>query len=66
MSKQGNNQFDFLYQIVLSGDASVGKTALLNRLANPTHKWDEADYVSTIGVEFVKKLMTVNGKNVML
>ena len=66
MSKQANNQFDFLYQIVLSGDASVGKTALLNRLANPTHKWDEADYVSTIGVEFVKKLMTVNGKNVML
>ena len=50
----------------MSGDASVGKTALLNRLANPCSEWDEADYVSTIGVDFVKKLMSVNGKNVML
>ena len=49
---------------MLVGDASVGKTALLNRYVNdkdPAH-----DSTSTIGVEFSKRTLNVNGKQIQV
>lgn len=48
--------------VVLVGDASVGKTALLNRYIND--KDPAVDSTSTIGVEFSKRTLTVNGKQI--
>jgi GTPase SAR1 family protein len=45
---------------VLVGDASVGKTALLNRYIND--KEPANDSTSTIGVEFSKRTLTVDEK----
>ena len=44
----------------------MGKTALLKRFSQPEHTWDAKDSVSTIGVDFVKRLVRVEGKSVML
>ena len=33
-------QYDQLYQIVLSGDSGVGKSALLQKFASPNRAWD--------------------------
>jgi len=52
--------------IVVSGDAGVGKTALLQRFAQPDQNWDSMDHVSTIGVDFVRKPIRVGGKGIML
>ena len=32
-----NDEFDYLFKIVLTGDSSVGKTNLLNRFINNTY-----------------------------
>ena len=69
MSKKTKNtapQYDHLYQIVLSGDSSVGKTALLSKFAKPTQAWESMEHIATIGVDFVKKIMHVEGKQILL
>ena len=45
---------------MLVGDASVGKTALLNRYVHD--KEPSLGTTSTIGVEFSKRTLTVNEK----
>lgn len=46
------DDYDYLFKIVLTGDSSVGKSQLLNRLCN--NKFSE-ESKSTIGVEFLLK-----------
>ena len=48
------------------GDSCVGKTALIQRFRDPKFAWDDAEHVATIGVDFVKKVIDVNGKKVMV
>jgi small GTP-binding protein len=57
----GEQEYEFLYKIVLIGDTGVGKTNLLERLARNRFN---AGSKSTIGVEFDTKCFTVEGKRV--
>lgn len=58
-SKEKDEDFDYLFKIVLLGDSNVGKSNLLSRFTR-----DEFDLESrsTIGVEFASKTVSHNGK----
>lgn len=47
---------------MLLGEASVGKTALVNRFIHDREP--EKSATSTIGVEFSKRTMTIDGKQI--
>ena len=49
--------------ILLIGDSGVGKTSLLTRFIE--NKFEE-NYISTLGVEYNKKVIQINNKNVEL
>lgn len=53
--------YEFLYKVVLIGDTGVGKTNLLERLA---HNSFNTGTKSTIGVEFDTKCFSVKGKRI--
>ena len=52
---------DFIFKIVLIGDAAVGKTCLLQRFRYGTYS---ERHNSTIGVDYSIKNITVDGKTV--
>ncbi|KAI5186789.1 Ras-related protein Rab-11A [Nematocida homosporus] len=54
-------EYEYLYKIVLIGDSGVGKTNLLERLA---HNRFNSGTKSTIGVEFDTKCFVVDGKRI--
>ncbi|ETO22746.1 hypothetical protein RFI_14447, partial [Reticulomyxa filosa] len=58
-----NNVFDYLFKLVLIGDASVGKTALLHRFADDSF---DDNYISTVGVDFRFRTVTLDKKLVKL
>jgi len=63
-SGEGNddeNEYDYLFKIVLIGDSAVGKSNLLARFTKGTFN---ADSKSTIGVEFATKNVVVDSKTV--
>ena len=64
--KQDALQYEFLHQIVMSGDSGVGKTALLHRFAQPNRKWDDSEHIATIGVDYAKKVVKVEDRNVLV
>ncbi|KAH3892506.1 ras-related protein Rab-43-like [Dreissena polymorpha] len=55
--------FDFLFKIVLIGDADVGKTCVVQRFKSGTYVEKHA---STIGVDFTMRTMQIDGKLVKL
>ncbi len=56
-------EYDFIFKIVIIGDSSVGKTGILNRyLHNEFYK----DTKATVGVEFGAKKLNVNKKQIRL
>jgi GTPase SAR1 family protein len=52
---------DFLFKIVLIGDASVGKTCIVQRFKSNTFVERQG---STIGVDFTMKSLEIEGKKV--
>ena len=58
-----NEQCDFLFKIILIGDAGVGKTCIVQRYKSGI--WIESQ-ASTIGVDFCMKSCVIKGKNVKL
>lgn len=54
-----DNEYDYLFKIVLIGDSGVGKSNLLSRF---TRNEFNLESKSTIGVEFATKSITVNNK----
>ena len=54
---------DHLFKLVLIGDATVGKTSLLLRFADDSFK---DNYISTIGVDFRFRTLTVDDDLVKL
>ncbi|CAK61540.1 unnamed protein product (macronuclear) [Paramecium tetraurelia] len=58
MSK-ADDDYDYLFKIVLSGDSGVGKSNLLLRF---TKNQFNADSKTTIGVEFATRSITISGK----
>lgn len=51
--------FDYLFKIVLIGDADVGKTCVVQRFKAGTYVEKHA---STIGVDFTMKTLQIDGK----
>lgn len=57
------DNYDYLFKIILVGDCGVGKSSLLNRLVGDTF---HENHLSTIGVDFKIKTLSINGKSVKL
>lgn len=57
MSKEDN--YDYLFKIVLIGDSGVGKSNLLSRFTRGEFSLESK---STIGVEFATKNATIDNK----
>ena len=58
-----NQEYDYLFKLLLIGNSSVGKSSLLFRFVE--NVWDDS-FVPTIGVDFKLKTLEVNGKKVKL
>ena len=58
-----NQEYDYLFKLLLIGNSSVGKSSLLFRFVE--NVWDD-NFVPTIGVDFKLKTLEVNGKKVKL
>ncbi|KAH3732678.1 small GTP binding protein RAB8 [Pelomyxa schiedti] len=56
-------QYDFLFKILLVGESAVGKTALMGRF---TDNYFDETFTSTIGVDFRLKSLNINDKLVKL
>jgi Ras-related protein Rab-1A len=56
-------EYDYLFKLVLIGDSGVGKSCFLLRFADDTFS---ESYISTIGVDFRFRTLTVDGKAVKL
>ncbi|KAI1912959.1 Rab GTPase ypt31 [Ophidiomyces ophidiicola] len=56
-----NDEYDFLFKVVLIGDSGVGKSNLLSRF---TRNEFNLDSKSTIGVEFATRSIQVDSKTV--
>ncbi|KAJ2077605.1 Rab GTPase ypt31 [Coemansia sp. RSA 988] len=54
-----NDEYDYLFKIVLIGDSGVGKSNLLSRFARNEFNLESK---STIGVEFATRSIQVDGK----
>lgn len=63
MAVPAEEQFDFLFKIVLIGDCGTGKTCIVQRFK--TGNYIER-HGNTIGVDFSMKTITVDGKQVKL
>ena len=58
-SHDPDEQFDYLFKIVLIGDAGVGKTCMVQRFKSGTYT---EKHGSTIGVDFTMKTLNIDGK----
>jgi Ras-related protein Rab-11A len=55
-----DDEYDYLFKVVLIGDSGVGKSNLLSRF---TRNEFNLESKSTIGVEFATRSIQVDGKN---
>lgn len=62
-SSDADEAFDYLFKIVLIGDAGVGKTCVVQRFKSGTYT---EKHGSTIGVDFTMKTLNIEGKLVKL
>ncbi|XP_020925075.1 ras-related protein Rab-43 [Phacochoerus africanus] len=58
-----DEQYDFLFKLVLVGDASVGKTCVVQRFKTGAFSERQG---STIGVDFTMKTLEIQGQRVKL
>ena len=55
--------YDYLFKLLLIGDSSVGKTAILLRFADDSFS---PNFISTIGIDFRIKTIEIRGKKIKL
>ena len=61
MMMKSDEDYDYLFKIVLIGDSGVGKSNLLYRF---TRNEFNLESKTTIGVEFSQKNVQIEGKNI--
>ncbi|CAL5183046.1 unnamed protein product [Lathyrus oleraceus] len=61
MSRRGDEEYDYLFKVVLIGDSGVGKSNLLSRFTRNEFCLESK---STIGVEFATRTLQVEGRTV--
>ena len=59
----GDEDYDFIFKVLLLGNSDVGKSSLLLRYVDSI--WNEA-FVPTIGVDFKVKTLTIDEKKVKM
>lgn len=60
-SHSSGTDYDYLFKVILIGDANVGKSSLISQFCNDKFMDTVA---STVGVDFYIKDFVINGKNV--
>ncbi|KAL5096252.1 hypothetical protein RYX36_000579 [Vicia faba] len=61
MSRRGDEEYDYLFKVVLIGDSGVGKSNILSRFTRNEFCLESK---STIGVEFATRTLEVEGRTV--
>ncbi|KAF1754427.1 hypothetical protein GCK72_020988 [Caenorhabditis remanei] len=61
MNNPRDEEYDYLFKVVLIGDSGVGKSNLLSRF---TRNQFDLETKSTIGVEFATRSMMIEGKKI--
>lgn len=62
-NRQGGRDYDYLFKLLIIGDAGVGKSSLLLRFADNTFT---SAYINTIGVDFKIRTVKIDGKTIKL
>ncbi|MFX1502313.1 MAG: GTP-binding protein [Promethearchaeota archaeon] len=62
-SEETNELREFVYKIVILGDAAVGKTSLINQFVEGTF---QEDYKPTLGANIIRKDVTIDNIRVRL
>ena len=64
MKKKSQQQdYDFLFKILLIGDSGVGKTCILMRFSDNSY---DSSFITTIGVDFKIRTIEMDGKRIKL
>ena len=63
MASTVSTDFDYVFKLVIVGDMSVGKSALLIRYVNDTY---HENYLATLGVDFRFRQLKVGEDKVRL
>jgi Ras-related protein Rab-1A len=58
-----NQEYDYLFKLLLIGDSGVGKSCILLRFADDSYT---DSFISTIGVDFKIRTIEVEGKVIKL
>ena len=61
LANKDDEEFDYLFKIVLIGDAGIGKTSIVQRFKAGNFTGLHAN---TIGVDFTMKTLTIDGHTV--
>lgn len=59
----GTKSYDYLFKLLLIGDSGVGKTSILFKFSEDTFS---PAFISTIGIDFKIRTITVDGKKIKL
>lgn len=60
---RNNDDYSHLFKLLLIGDSGVGKSSLLLRFADNSYT---GNYITTIGVDFKIRTVTIDGQRVKL
>jgi small GTP-binding protein len=63
MAKSTDKKYDHLFQLLLCGDSSVGKTCLISRFADNEFRHT---HINTIGIDFKLKMLPIGDKKIKL
>ncbi len=58
--------YDHSFMIVVTGDAGVGKSALLKKFCKPDHTLEDMNLQATVGVDYIKRILNVEDREIQL
>ena len=56
--------YDHSFMIVVTGDAGVGKSALLKKFCQPDHNLEDMNLQATVGVDYIKRILKVEEREI--